>query len=192
MGLRINFAQLPKIGITQKEYYLLLALYANPNFPYNEATLSFYSTLLSKEYVSVNNGILNLTTSGRRIVKTTAYQVDDTEYSFSVEALAKKLRELFPEGKKDMTPYYWRGNSREIEAKLSDFLKKNPEYTEEQILNATNRYLESYKSRGDLTFMQLLKYFIEKDGNSTLLTFLENYKEDEVNRPTGDWTSNLI
>lgn len=192
MGIRINFAQLPKLGIVQKEYYLLLSLYANPNLPYSENIKHFYDNLISKGYVVINNNLINLTTAGKKIIKNTAYQVDDTEYSFSIEELAKKMRNLFPEGKKGTTPYYWRGNSKEIETKLSEFSKKNPEYTEEQILNATNRYLESYKLRGDLTFMHLLKYFIEKDGNSILLTFLENYKDGEVDKPTGDWTSTLI
>lgn len=191
MGVRINFAHLPKHGITQKEYYLLLALYANNNFPCNPLIEVLYKNLIDRGFVIATEVVLNLTTSGRKLIKQTAYAVEDTEYLVSIEDLAKKLREMFPEGKKGNTPYYWRGNSKEIETKLSDFLKKNPEYTEEQIIKATQRYLNSYLSKNDLTYMNLLKYFIEKDGNSILLTFLENYKEDEEEVKTGDWTSHL-
>lgn len=192
MGVRINFAHLPKFGITQKEYYLILAIHANANFPYTNTVNPLYDSLIDKGMLSYNGTTLNVTTLGRRLIKQTAYVVEDTEYLVSVEDLAKKLKELFPEGRKESTPYYWRGNSKEIEAKLTEFLKKNPNYTEEQILNATQRYLNAYKSQSDYRYMQLLKYFIEKDGNSTLLTFLENYSEAEADEKTGDWTSNLI
>jgi len=191
MGVRINFAHLSKYEITQKEYYLVLAIHANPNFP-QAGSPQIFQNLIDKGFIVCSNSMLNLTVKGRKLIKHTAYAVEDTEYTVSIEDLATKLRALFPEGKKGQTPYYWRGNSKEIEEKLTNFFKKNPTYTEEQVIAATQRYVNSYTSTGDLTFMQLLKYFIEKDGNSSLLTFLENYTEEEAIVKTGDWTSNLI
>lgn len=107
------------------------------------------------------------------------------------QELVDILRAIYPEGKKPGTPYYWRGNSSEIKTKLDSFFEryKKLNISNEMIIKATENYVKSYE--GDRNYMQLLKYFIEKNGESALLTFIENYNPDEVNT-IGDWTSTLI
>jgi hypothetical protein len=122
--------------------------------------------------------------------------------------LAKKMREVYPLGKmKDRfgreTPYYYRCNNSEIVKKLKKFFTLFGNYSDEEIVDATKRYVAS--CRGDYNGkLRLIKYFILKDavketedGNhveqiSDLLTFLENREsEEEVGVNTNDnWLSN--
>lgn len=108
--------------------------------------------------------------------------------------LAKQMRELYPQGKmKDrygrMTPYYYRCNNSEVVKKLKKFFTIFGNVSNEDILDATRRYVASFQ--GNYTGMRLIKYFILKDdvrpsedgtGHveqiSDLATFLEN-KESE-------------
>ena len=109
--------------------------------------------------------------------------------------LAKKMRELYPQCKmKDRlgrpTPYYYRCNNSEVVKKLKKFFTIFGNVKDEEILDATKRYVASFQ--GNYTGMRLIKYFILKDdvkpgedGNhveqiSDLATFLENKEEGEV------------
>ncbi len=98
-----------------------------------------------------------------------------------LEELSIKLQSLFPDGKKQGTNNYWRGNIHEIKDRLQAFFKRYGEYTDDQIITATTNYLEDYKS--NTTLMRTLKYFISKktdDGYvSDLLTYISN--EGSVN-----------
>ena len=117
--------------------------------------------------------------------------------------LAKKMRECFPQGKmRDKfgreTPYYYRCNNPEVIKKLKKFFIQFGNYSDEDIISATKRYVASFN--GNYAGMRLIKYFILKDavkqgeeGNhveqvSDLLTFLENGEsEEEVVINNGDW-----
>ena len=109
--------------------------------------------------------------------------------------LAEKMRDLYPAGKKPGTDYYWKDSTKVIAQRLSVFIKKyGNEYTDEQILDATRRYVESFN--GNYKFMHLLKYFISKknvetqEDSSELLSYLENASQD--NESSTDWTTNLV
>lgn len=113
-------------------------------------------------------------------------QTNIAAFDARLENLAKKLMAIFPEGKKQGTSVYWRGNVKEIKLKLKKFFKKyNDTYTDEQITNATQAYVNSFN--GNYSYMRVLKYFIWKEerkmdseGNgfieevSDLATFIEN------------------
>lgn len=115
------------------------------------------------------------------------------------EKLAIDMRQLFPKGIKTGSSA-WRGNLREITLRLQKFFKLYGSYwTEEQILAATKRYIESFN--GDTKFMRILKYFILKsekkfneDGKfvveevSELATWLEN---DDLEKEDTLWQSEL-
>lgn len=123
--------------------------------------------------------------------------------------LAKQMRELYPQGKmKDrygrMTPYYYRCNNGEVVKKLKKFFTIFGSVSNEDILDATKRYVASFQ--GNYTGMRLIKYFIIKDdvkpsedgtGHveqiSDLATFLENKEsEGEEGVNNDDWTTKLI
>ena len=101
--------------------------------------------------------------------------------------LARKLKEIYPKGKKPGTNYYWAEGASLIAKRLKTFFDKYGEdFSDEQIINATKKYIESFN--GDNSGMRLLKYFIWKDSvgaggdvesSSDLLTAMENYSETE-------------
>lgn len=99
--------------------------------------------------------------------------------------LAEGMRQIFPEGKKPGTDYYWRDSSKVIAQRLSIFINKyGDDYTDEQILDATRRYVSSFN--GNYKFMHLLKYFINKknietkEDSSELLSYLENANQEDL------------
>lgn len=105
--------------------------------------------------------------------------------------LAKKMQNLFPEGKKAGTTYYWRGSASIIATKLKTIVTKfGISFTEEEALKATKKYVETYAN--DRTFMQLLKYFILKNNKKTgeleseFMTILENINSKDEKET--DWT----
>ena len=122
--------------------------------------------------------------------------------------LAQQMRELYPQGKmKDrfgrMTPYYYRCNNSEVVKKLKKFFTIFGNVSDEDILDATRRYVASFQ--GNYTGMRLIKYFILKDdvkpsedgtGHveqiSDLATFLENKESEEEEVNNNEWTSKMI
>ena len=112
-----------------------------------------------------------------------------------IKELADKLREIYPEGKMSGTSYYYKCNRADIVRKLKSFFRRYGEYTSEQIIEATQRYVESFN--GNYTYLRLLKYFIWKDENkdgetlqvSQLADWIEN--KDSVNPSNSDWNAEL-
>ena len=111
-----------------------------------------------------------------------------------VSALVLKLQALYPEGKKDGTSLYWRGNKKDIERKLSQFFIRYQNYSDEELLDAVKRYVESVN--GNYSFMRVLQYFIWKVSNqdgkqvcsSDLATFIENKGQSDL---AVDWGVNI-
>ncbi len=102
------------------------------------------------------------------------------------DKLAKKMQELFPEGKKPGTKLMWRDSQAIIAKKLKAVVKKyGAKFTDEQALEATKKYVESFN--GDYQFMQVLKYFISKrnqitgEETSQFLSYLENAGQEDAN-----------
>lgn len=111
------------------------------------------------------------------------------------ETLAIKVQECFPKQKMmyangTASPFYFRCNKTEIKNKLKKFLTIYGEVADEDIIDATKRYVASYAPKG-YRGMRLAKYFIMKDDRklmaddevhveeiSDLATFLENKTED--------------
>lgn len=102
------------------------------------------------------------------------------------DKLARKMQELFPEGKKPGTKLMWRDSQAIIAKKLKTVVKKyGAKFTDEQAIEATKKYVESFN--GDYQFMQVLKYFISKrnqitgEETSQFLSYLENAGQEDVN-----------
>lgn len=115
--------------------------------------------------------------------------------------LAKKMRAAYPEGKMPGTAYFYRCNNREVVQKLKKFFTTYGIYTDEQIVEATERFVKSFC--GEYKYLPLIKYFIskqkpvqEEDGTvhnveySPLADYLENEGEDNINH--NDWTIKLV
>lgn len=117
-----------------------------------------------------------------------------------LENLATQLMEAFPKQKKVGTCHYFRGNRKDIILRLKKFFKLYGKYTDEQIVTAAKKYVESFN--GDYSYMRILKYFIWKDevkinsdGDryvdevSDLANWIENAGQEED--LGNDWTSSL-
>lgn len=117
-----------------------------------------------------------------------------------IELLAKQMMELFPNGKKQGTSQYYRGNKKDVTLRLKKFFKLyGNKFTDNQILEATDKYVKSFN--GNYNYMRVLKYFIWKDEKkvdsegegyisevSDLASYIEN--ESGISMDT-DWTSSL-
>lgn len=114
--------------------------------------------------------------------------VDDEEEH--LRQLAIRMKECYPKGKMPGTAFYYRCNEREIINKLKKFFEVYGEYSDEQIIKATQKFVASYK--GDYSRLPLIKYFISKNKTvmdsegdnhinevSELASTLENMEEDE-------------
>lgn len=119
----------------------------------------------------------------------------------NLKDLASELQKIFPTGKKPGTNYYWRGFKQEIIKKLETISNKfDFEFTKEQAINATKRYVDSFN--GDYRYMQLLKYFILKNkitenGTEIKSSFMEyieneNNNEDDSMLNSSEWNNELI
>lgn len=110
-----------------------------------------------------------------------------------IKNLAKQLQENYIPGKKAGTQDYFKGSSAEIIQRLKRFFAEYGEFTDEQIISATKKYVASFN--GDYRFAQLLKYFISKkvDGErgSRLLAYIENAQQVDTSQMTIDWETEL-
>ena len=106
------------------------------------------------EYVSLNP-------TGEYLAESMMASSNVTASDSSYTELANKLREIYPAGKKPGYAYTWRDSTSCIADRLKKFKLKYGSYSDEDIINATKAYVNSFN--GDYKYMQLLKYFIWKN-----------------------------
>lgn len=150
----------------------------------------------------LNRGILENDNYGCKVTQSWSDVLDEIISESSNEIsderllnLAVKIQNCFPASKMvdrfgKPTAYYYRCNKNEIMAKLKKFFLKFGNYSDDDIIDATKRYVSSFN--GNYTGMRLAKYFIWKDDKkmqdddsvkvesiSDLATFLENKESEE-------------
>lgn len=99
-----------------------------------------------------------------------------------LDELAKKLKEIYPKGKKEGR-WYWADSVPLIKERLQKFFVKYGRFSAEEIIDATERYVREKQDQED---MRLLKYFMFRDkrvdGEVVATSDLLNYillKEEE-------------
>jgi DNA-binding MltR family transcriptional regulator len=100
-----------------------------------------------------------------------------------IEELSIKFRELFPSGV-NSGGYAVKSNLTDIKAKLRQF-KNKYRYSDEEILNATQEYVNLMKRQG-YNYMTMANYFILKDGQSKLASVIEDMKSKPTT-PKDEW-----
>lgn len=144
----------------------------------------------------------HLTEESRQRLASVLYNEEEKPSAdLRIDILTEQLMRIFPKGKKEGTPYYWKGNRKEIKEKLKKFFVYfGDTYTDAQILSAAHRYVDSFN--GNYRFMRLLKYFIWKNDTklttegrtveqvSELASYIENAGTESS--PNNDWTSCLV
>ena len=193
-------------NISLAEFGLLLYYADNKD---NEDITYISKSLWNKGYLiktSSNNYIFNQHTF-EELQSILAESSNSDNTNSRARELSLKLQSIYPEGFKVITKdnyqkkYPWRDSSVTITNRLIIFFKRyGNNYTDNQIIDATKRYISGFKD--DNTLMKLLKYFIFKDNitynsngeveveeTSELLTFLEN---PELTESSSINTSELI
>ncbi len=125
---------------------------------------------------------------GKLVVQRKWYDVKKIPYPGirDLDVLAASYRKIWPAGVKSGNLYV-RSGIHSIISKMRLFLKKFPEYTNEDILAAAHRYVDE-SSRDNYQYMKTAEYFIFKEGGSQLETYCEVVKNNEEDYTA---TSNL-
>jgi len=196
--ISISPQAIAKYNLSEDAIFTLLNIY------YNGSIEKGLQELIDKNYASplYDRGEQSKTKfflldEGRALIEDIILESESEEdKEDDINILADSMRAIFPSGKKQGTNYYWKDNTASIVKKLKIFFRRYGDYPQESIIEATQKYVDSFN--GVYTYMQLLKYFIWKnksDGSedSELLTYLENMgqEEDESTLPM-DWTTTLI
>jgi hypothetical protein len=108
--------------------------------------------------------------------------------ALDLKSLATKLKDMFPKGKKPGTSQYWTEGISLIETRLKLFIRKFGEFKEEDIIKATQNYLDEMENN---PYMRTLKYFIFKneiknniiEETSELYTYITHLNETETTNP---------
>lgn len=184
-------------GLTLEEF---IVLYLNSkNVDINKTINSIIEKKVAGKDLFNPNAVV-LSSNSRKLLEEIILDSDKTvaKNNKRLENLAEKLRELYPEGKKQGTQYYWRDSNSVIVKKLKALVKKYGDcFTDEQAINATKKYVASFN--GNYQFMQLLKYFISKnvvkggevEETSQLLSYIENAGQEDKQQLTIDWETEL-
>lgn len=159
--------------------------------------------LIEKGYITAERDNLfqqvswRVTRKGGEVLDSVVLDSEKTEKSDEdILILAGRLKEVFPIGKKEGTSNYWAEGKALIAKRLKAFFKKyGTNYTDEQIVSAAKKYVESFN--GDYQFMRTLKYFIFKDRDiagereytSDLLNYIENVGQEDILGQ--DWSTEL-
>lgn len=195
MELNFSSKAIAKLGLSEEEYLMLL-LYNNIKEPDTVTKVLINKGLISKRRGEGEEGYF-LSDKANEIISDIF--ANSKELKRDLIPLCEKIKEIYPKGKKETgaKAFYWTEGIKLIEKRLKIFFRKyGDHYTDEEIIDATQRYVESFK--GNYTYMSLLKYFIfkEKVGNggdvesaSDLLTYIEN-KDLEDNHDE-NWTSRI-
>lgn len=183
MNITINEKLLEQYNLTVEEFLTLYICSKDYNIK------ELLDTIIAKGYAStdvfdankavVSDNVKDLISS---IIIDSDKKIINRDKDFLI--LANKMRDLFPSGKKPGTNYSWKDSAIVISQKLKILVAKyNCSFTEEEALEATKKYVESFN--GNYTYMQLLKYFILKTDKSTgeiksdFMSLIEN-KEDNL------------
>lgn len=165
MNISINQSILNKYGMSIEEFLVLYL--CSKDFDIEEIIKSLINkgfanrNLYNKVTAVISNNTKELISS---ILIDSDKSVIDKDEEFN--RVAEKMKEVFPDGRKPGTTYYWKDSTAVIARKLKTLVAKfNFKFTEEQAITATREYVKSFN--GDYQYMQLLKYFILKTDNHT-------------------------
>lgn len=180
MKIIIDLVFLRKVKLTVNEYLTLIIINSpEKNIPYKGQKIDYLS-LDQKELIKLVGSTASITARGLEILEGIA---ELRPY----EDLVEELRVLYPQGKKS-GKWPWRGYSRDILVRLKKLDKSAglDKYTNADLINAVKEYVGQFTLQDMDRGMQLLQYFIEKDGNSTLIAWLESDDKETLKTSSMD------
>lgn len=198
--IEIDEAKCLKLGLTLQETLIAIAISMGK---YKETV----TNMLNRGIITLDlfkQGSPDITSKWKS--KVDSFLASDEQ---RLETLALKVQNCFPKQKLMYangreSPFYFRCNKTEIKNKLKKFLDIYGEVSDDDIIDATKRYVDTYAPKGYVG-MRLAKYFILKDDKrltvddevhveqlSDLATFLENKSENKPQNIVNgdDWLLN--
>lgn len=183
MQLSIDERQCSKYHLSPQQVLVALAVRSSDDFKV------LWKDLLQKEVIVKHGGQWMITQRWNdRIDDILMESTGKAESQERLIALAKRMREVYPDGKMPGTSYYYRCNVSEIVQKMKRFFLNYGNYTDDEIVEATKRFAEA---NVDNRYIPLLKYFISKQKTvrdefgvghieevSELASYLENKQQD--------------
>lgn len=161
------------------EYYI-------NSFP--EDKKKYLQNLLRRGFIKEEDGLILLEDKGFEVIQNVKNFNDDLcddlfkTHEDEIPNLVEEYRKLF-EGLRLGSM----GSKSSCINKMKKFLKYNPKTTKEEIIKATQTYIDSFK--GDYTYLQQADYFINKNEGSRLETWIEEIRKND--NPLGDWTTTI-
>lgn len=137
--------------------------------------------LISLGYLKKRDPAMGYTISNLDVTKLYEEHFGDLNYESakrSVESVEDWIDEwyaLFPKGIRNGI-YPIRSGKVDCITKMKKFVKKYSEFDKDIIMKATEAYVTN-SQRNNYAFMQLAKYFIDKDNMSTLAAMCEEIKD---------------
>jgi hypothetical protein len=107
----------------------------------------------------------------------------------NIDKFVDDYRRIFPAGNNSAN-YPFRGDKQSCTRKMRKFLKDNPSFSYELILNATREYVNYHFFQG-YKFMQTAAYLIEKNGVSNLSALCESFKNRTSNSRPGNKSTGM-
>lgn len=187
------------------EEFLVALMYRQVREPAEVST-----NLLNREVLVAKDGRFWVTQHWSEIIDEIIADCTAPQDEKRLEDLAKKMRDLYPAGsiidKRTGRPtsYYFKTGPKEVARRLKTFFVRYGDYSDEDILDATKRYVASFNGNYQQKGFRLLKYFIFKDdvkmgadGNyvepiSPLYDVLENKESDSVSVNSEEWTYTVV
>lgn len=193
-------------GVSLGEALLLLAIHNEVDLVKAEDLLVRKGFITAKRNELFQRDGWRVTRTGAQILEEavsesekslTKTRADRKKEISGLTALAEKLKAIFPEGKKQGTNQYWAEGPTLIAKRLDKFFDKyGRNWTEDQIVDATQRYVTSFN--GDYRFMRILKYFLWKDttgacGTVEVSSDLYNYltHPNQQEESNGNWMDSV-
>lgn len=164
--------KLLETGLTLDEIIILTLVYhedfekISTLFKYRESDYKQIISKLDEElYIKDNSGKITLREKAIKY-----FEIDD------FDDFVDKFVNLFPKGAKNLSGQYIKCNKTDVENRLKKIIKKH-KLDKDKVLIVTKAYVDEWADK-NYAYAKASIYFIEKNGQSTLVDNYNNYTEE--------------
>lgn len=165
-----------QLGISPNEFCLIFLLY-NDCKNTIEASAEMILNLEAKGFIKDQEDGIILRKKALDLFSKPVTSIPDKQNE--LESFVEKYRSLFPQGVKSGNRLV-KGDKHGCLSKLKNFKLKYPEYSQDEILEATKVYIDLCRKR-NYDKMTSADYFVEKDKVSMLAGYLEDIRVRGIN-----------
>jgi len=166
----------------------IIKIYLSSNKIYFDYDMNkaYINDLIEKQYLISDSKGLYLRDKGKKVIKVFVKIKEDSRKEEELDNQLKTYRSLFKDIKVGSM-----GSGLSTRKKLQRFMDSNPDVTFDELINATEMYIENFN--GNFKFIQRADYFIYKQNykgeeTSNLEIWVEQSKKEPEN---SDWTTEL-